>query len=130
MTDTEDIITINVGGTLFTTRFSTLASLPDTRLGSLTTKSEEYIAEKNYFFFDRNPDLFQCFLDLYRYGSLHVPGNVCGATLKRELEYWQIPPNKIPFCCLAILCKYEDDLDSMERLKTAFASDQGIYNKT
>ena len=121
----SDIVTFNVGGTLFSTQFSTLASLPDTRLGRLATGAAEYIAEKDYFFFDRNPVCFQCILDLYRHGNLHVPANVCGATLRRELEFWQIPLNKIPTCCLAILCKHEDNLDSMERLKSAFAIDQG-----
>ena len=125
-----DIININVGGTLFSTRLSTLKSLPDTRLGNLSTRSEEYIkekGEKGYFFFDRNPDLFQSLLDLYRHGNLHVPSNICGATLKRELEFWQIPLNKIPNCCLAIFCRHEEAITSMENLKLHFTSEEGYY---
>ena len=122
-----DIVNINVGGTLFSTRFSTLKSLPDTRLGKLSTSSEEYTKEKGYFFFDRNPDLFHCLLDLYRHGNLHVPSSICGATLKRELEFWEIPLCTIPHCCLAIICKYEEAIDSMKSLKSHFASEEGIY---
>ena len=118
---------MNVGGTLFSTRISTLKTLPDTRLGNLSTSSEEYIKEKDYFFFDRNPDLFQSLLDLYRHGNLHVPSNICGATLKRELEFWQIPLNKIPNCCLAVICKHEEAMASTNMLKLHFAVEEGIY---
>ena len=32
-------------------------------------------------------------------GELHVPLDVCGAVVKRELDYWQIDQNLIEACC-------------------------------
>ena len=32
-------------------------------------------------------------------GELHVPLEVCGAVVKRELDYWQINENHIKSCC-------------------------------
>ena len=122
-----DIVKIDVGGTIFSTRLSTLKSLPETRLGKLSTSSDEYIKEKDYFYFDRNPDLFQNILDIYRHGDMHVPSYVCGATLKRELKFWQIPLSRIPSCCLATICKYEDTTRSMKNLKTYFAAIKGMF---
>ena len=116
-----DIVNINIGGTGFSTRLSTLLSIPNTRLSGLCTSSEEYIEDKDYFFFDRNPDLFQSILDLYRYGNMHVPSNICGATLKREMDFWQIPLERIPSCCLAIICKHEDAVSAMKLLQTSIA---------
>ena len=120
-----DIIKIDVGGTIFSTKLSTLKSLPETRLGRLSTSSEEYIREKDYFYFDRNPDVFQNILDLYRHGDMHVPSSICGATFKRELMFWQIPLSRIPNCCLATICSYEETSRSMENLKTHFVSIKG-----
>ena len=120
-----DIVKIDVGGMIFSTRLSTLKALPDTRLGRLSTSSDEYIKEKDYFYFDRNPELFQNILDLYRHGDLHVPNYVCGASLKQELKFWQIPLSLIPNCCLATICKYEETNRSMNNLKTYFAAIKG-----
>ena len=122
-----DIVRIDVGGTVFSTRFSTLKALPDTRLGRLSTSSDEYFNEKDYFYFDRNPDLFQNILDLYRHGELHVPSYVCAASLKKELKYWQIPLSRIPSCCLATICRYEETNRSMTNLKTYFAAIKGNF---
>ena len=120
-----DIVNINVGGVIFSTRHSTLKSIPNTRLSSLCTSSDEYLKEKDCFFFDRNPEFFQNILDLYRHGNLHVPSNVCGATLKREMEFWQVPLERMPSCCLAIVCRYEDVNSSMELLQTAI--EEGMF---
>ena len=125
-TEASGIISINVGGTLFSTRLSTLRILPNTRLGRLTTSAEEYSKEKEYFFYDRNPHLFQYILDLYRHGTLHVPSNVCGAALKSEMNYWEIPLEKLSVCCLATLCKHEEAVQSMEQLVISFAANQGM----
>lgn len=32
-------------------------------------------------------------------GELHVPLEVCGAVVKRELDYWQISESRIKSCC-------------------------------
>ena len=116
-----DIVNINVGGTIFSTTLSTLRLIPNTRLARLSASSAEYIQEKDHFFFDRNPEVFQSVLDLYRHGNLHVPSNICGATLKREMDFWQIPLERIQSCCLAIICKHEDAISAMNLLQASVA---------
>ncbi|KAH9504654.1 hypothetical protein Btru_062515 [Bulinus truncatus] len=38
-------------------------------------------------------------VDFYRTGELHVPLEVCGAVVKRELDFWQIEELQIKACC-------------------------------
>ena len=58
----DNIVKLNVGGTKFYTKISTLQKHPETRIGQLNFQSQEYIAEKHFFFFDRNPELFNIIL--------------------------------------------------------------------
>jgi len=37
-------------------------------------------------------------------GELHVPFNVCGMVVKRELEFWRIDENVISKCCWGRYC--------------------------
>ena len=51
-------------------------------------------------------------------GELHVPLEVCGAVVKRELNYWQINENHIKACCWRNYRSYIENkriLDSFNR---------------
>ena len=51
-------------------------------------------------------------------GELHVPLEVCGAVVKRELDYWQINENHIKSCCWRTYRSYIENkriLDSFNR---------------
>ena len=51
-------------------------------------------------------------------GELHVPLEVCGAVVKRELDYWQITENHIKSCCWRNYRSYIENkriLDSFNR---------------
>ena len=51
-------------------------------------------------------------------GELHVPLEVCGAVVKRELDYWQINENHIKSCCWRNYRSYIENkriLDSFNR---------------
>ncbi|XP_063448536.1 potassium voltage-gated channel protein Shaw-like [Mytilus trossulus] len=113
-------IHINVGGTLFETKWSTLQRHCDTLLGSLTTTSEYYNKDKKQFFFDRNPELFNTILDFYRNGELHFPTHICGWNWKQELEFWRISVTDISECCYPKYIKYEKDQNLVNYIKNAF----------
>ncbi|WAQ97868.1 KCNAW-like protein [Mya arenaria] len=115
-----DIIKLNIGGVPFLTRHATLKNAPDTRLARLTTSSKEYISDQNVYFFDRNPELFNYILDYYRTGELHLPKHVCGATIRNELEFWQLGSGNIADCCVASMFKFEDELEVSNNLKQQF----------
>ncbi|XP_074662926.1 voltage-gated potassium channel KCNC2-like [Tubulanus polymorphus] len=57
-------------------------------------------------FYDRHPLVFLTVLDYYRTGELHYPMTVCGAVVKRELDYWGIPQRKMQPCCVTNFSAY------------------------
>ncbi|CAC5397777.1 unnamed protein product [Mytilus coruscus] len=78
---------LNVGGMKFITENTTLKKYPETRLGLLSNQSKEYISEKGFYFFDRNPELFNIILDFYRNNEVHIPSGTCGSLVEKELEF-------------------------------------------
>ncbi|WAQ97867.1 KCNAG-like protein [Mya arenaria] len=122
------IIKLNIGGVYFLTRHATLKNAPDTRLARLTTSSKEYISDQNVYFFDRNPELFNYILDYYRTGELHLPKHVCGATIRNELEFWQLGSGNIADCCVASMFKFEDELEVSNNLKHQFETKNLEYS--
>ncbi|XP_061162819.1 potassium voltage-gated channel protein Shaw-like [Saccostrea echinata] len=113
-------IFINVGGTIFQTRMSTLKKIPDSRLGSLSPASPEYNAETDEYFFDHSPVLFSEILDLYRTGELHIPSNCCGAVVQKELEYWKIPKSLISECCIHSYHRFVHDQYTIQSIRESF----------
>jgi len=96
----KDLITLNIGGTVFKTLRSTLNKFPDSKLGKLRPSSINYINSSNEYFFDRSPELFNVILDYYRSEDiqLHIPSYICGAVLISELKFWEIPIRNISDC--------------------------------
>ena len=92
-------VTLNVGGKVFVVLKGTLKRFPDSRLAKLNEKSESFCADLGGYFFDRNPVVFESILEAYRTGELHVPRDVCGSVMKRELEFWEISPAYLSPCC-------------------------------
>lgn len=125
--DFEPVI-LNIGGTIFETTYETLGHEPDTLLATLRPSSPEYRANRGQFFFDRNPDIFNCVLDLYRTGELHLPHGFCGATLRTELKFWRIPEDRISICCLQTYFKYDTDRGVLDTLHEAFEAKVLDYN--
>lgn len=109
-------VELNVGGTIFSTTFKTLSTIPDTKLCSLK-KNIALHNSPTQFFFDRNPEIFNSILDLYRTGELHFPSNFCGATIRNELDFWEIDKKHLSECCLASLHRHDEDLDILKEIK-------------
>jgi len=57
-------------------------------------------------------------------GELHVPFDVCGVVIRRELTYWQIDPDKaVESCCWLHYCEHLNDHESLGK-KFDFAIEQ------
>ena len=110
-------IHLNVGGKSFMTTADTLASLPDTRLGRLARGGQVTSQPDVELFFDRNPDVMNSLLDLYRTGEFHVPRNLCGSTVHRELEFWEIPGELVRECCFQKLEQHKEDAEVREEIE-------------
>lgn len=93
-----DTVIFNIGGAIFETHKSTLEQRKSL-LGDRKWISMHYRAEKNDYFFDRDPDMFRATLNYLRTGELHIPLYVCGPAAKMELEFWGVTPNKLQRCC-------------------------------
>ncbi|KAK2188534.1 hypothetical protein NP493_129g02003 [Ridgeia piscesae] len=104
-------VTINVGGIRHTVPLSTLAKKPGTRLSCLAQVSPK--RRRREYFFDRHPGVFNTVIDYYRGGELHVPLDVCGAVVRRELEFWKIDDCVIEPCCWTV---YSTSIDNQSTL--------------
>ena len=107
--ESKEMIDLNVGGVHFQVLKSSFALLPLTRLSQLMrAKTEEQIlslcdvyipGQIPQYFFNRNPTSFNCILDLYRIGTLHLTMDFCPVIFKEDLHYWRIDELLLDPCC-------------------------------
>ena len=95
----DELMRLDVGGSLFVTSRATLERVPNTRLSDLSELDTNYNKDTRSWWFDRNPELFNCILDFFRCEELHFPHNFCGPAIKKELLYWRIHECDIAPCC-------------------------------
>lgn len=115
--DSERII-LNVGGVRHETHVSTLRTIANTRLARLAERHLRHKHRRDEYFFDRHPSVFNSVIDYYRTGELHVPLEVCGAVVMRELDFWQVDQHVIKACCWRHYRSYIENkriLDSFQR---------------
>ncbi|CAG8465873.1 20009_t:CDS:2 [Dentiscutata erythropus] len=94
----EEKIILNIGGIKYETLRSTLTSQPETLLGKMFQKHNEYIKNsfnENEYFFNRNGEAFYYIMEFYRTGKFLWPTEnkelkVTHQQLKEELDYFQI----------------------------------------
>ncbi|XP_064613157.1 potassium voltage-gated channel protein Shaw-like [Liolophura sinensis] len=118
--DTDQIITLNVGGAIFQTSYSTLRNIPNTRLCTLAEELPKAYQGKPRYFFDRNPQLFNFILDFYRTGELHLPKGHCAFSLKRELHFWGLNEACVSECCWAHYVKSTNQYRQYKKLREEF----------
>ncbi|CAL1546679.1 unnamed protein product [Lymnaea stagnalis] len=87
-----------VSGKTYSVSRAALLSFPNTRLGQLALRHTPDQGGRGYVF-ERNTKMISPILDLYRTGELHIPGNMCGLAISRELRYWGIDDRLISECC-------------------------------
>ena len=105
---------INISGTIFQVEPTTLLRFPDSRLGKLV--SGEKPTDKKTYFFDQDATLFGHILRCYRSGEVHVPSLICPREFLRELQYWNIPVEKIAPCCWSTFYRADDVLETLEKV--------------
>ncbi|XP_033747057.1 potassium voltage-gated channel protein egl-36-like [Pecten maximus] len=129
-----DTIKINLRGTVFTTSQRILQNYPDTKLASITHQCDNYITEKDEYFFDRNPSSFHNILDFYATGKIHISCTICAESFREELIFWGIPMKYISKCCWKAFYQLDEDMDVLEnilmRLKCCHESPDGVDNSS
>ncbi|XP_074641424.1 potassium voltage-gated channel protein Shaw-like [Tubulanus polymorphus] len=114
----KDIIHLNIGGRSFTTCFSTLRTISNTRLSELRRDDQNYDLATNTFYFDRSAVYFEVILDSYRTGELHVPACACVERFELELKYWAIPMRFMPACCRRKFIENDSFRETVKDLQT------------
>ncbi|XP_005992871.1 potassium voltage-gated channel subfamily S member 3-like [Latimeria chalumnae] len=106
--ETEGTIKINVGGLKNTVAENVILKFPSTRLGKLLICDsveailelcDDYDADEEEYYFDRNPSLFAYVLNFYYTGKLHVMEELCAFYFSEEIEYWGISDLCVHSCC-------------------------------
>ncbi|XP_033748724.1 potassium voltage-gated channel subfamily C member 3-like [Pecten maximus] len=111
------LLVINVRGTVFKTKATTLEKVPsDSPLANLDKTSEFFDSESGEFFFDRNAEVFDAILDYFSTGRLHIPNSVCAERVKEELSYWKIPESHLAMCCWKAYYQKDEDMEVLNKL--------------
>lgn len=107
------------------------SSAPVRQNQALNYSANEHVsAPQPVYFFDRDPEIFRFVLDYYRTGELHLPTNICGPFVRKELIFWGIDESLIDPCCMPAYMRYDEekrtkqtlfrdcfeDIDSMQNL--------------
>lgn len=115
---------VNVGGHSYKLECCELANYPKTRLGRLVTSTsrsrqlglcDDYEAQKDEYFFDRDPAVFQLIYNFYTSGVLLVRDELCPRSFLEELGYWGVRLKYTPRCCRICFEERRDELS--EQLK-------------
>lgn len=121
--DDEEKVTLNIGGKIFKTRRTTLRNVPGTKLAELNPgDTDHYNRFSDEYFFDRNPAVFGFILDYYRYGTMHIPRNICTRAVKDELKFWGLKDGCISECCRKFYFDSLDEFATYEMVKAEFYS--------
>ena len=104
----EKKVTLNIGGARHEVLWKTLESIPASRLGRIRfAKSAREIEmlcdylnlEESEIFFDKQNASFDCILNFYRTGKLHMFENMCVLAFHEDLIYWGIEDCYLENCC-------------------------------
>ena len=112
-------VTLNIGGTRHEILWKTIECLPNSRLGKIRfAKSLREVEElcdylnmdENEIFFDKHNGTFDCIINFYRTGKLHLYENICVLAFRQDLLYWNIDECFLDSCCLM---KYHQRKDAL-----------------
>ena len=120
----DDIVQVNIRGKHFDVYRSTLNRAPDTKLYRILNNQLAHpmgAAEKLHVRrFNRNPHVFDCVLDYYSSGELHLPEGICGRVIKQDLEFWELGFHLVLPCCLAKLERADDTVKAVTLLEKSW----------
>ncbi|XP_020857420.1 potassium voltage-gated channel subfamily V member 2 [Phascolarctos cinereus] len=122
--DASSTLNVNVGGQSYRLDYRGLLCYPKTRLGRLATSTsrsrqlglcDDYVAQADEYFFDRDPAVFQLVYNFYSSGVLLVRDELCPRSFLEELGYWGVRLKYTPRCCRICFEERRDELS--EQLK-------------
>ncbi|XP_076874278.1 voltage-gated potassium channel regulatory subunit KCNF1-like [Brachyhypopomus gauderio] len=130
-------IVVNIGGVKQVLYVEALNRYPETRLAELANCSsgnasdlsdlcDDYDVRKGEFYFDRDPDVFKCIIELYYYGEVHMKKGICPECFKKEMEFWGVDVDFLDECCKGNLKEVEEELAQIaKKVRTILHNDEG-----
>ncbi|KAJ8356863.1 hypothetical protein SKAU_G00196570 [Synaphobranchus kaupii] len=120
----ETEIVVNIGGVKQVLTGDLLNRYPETLLAELlnissqsfdtvTSLCDDYDPGKGEFYFDRDPEIFRCIVELYYYGEIHMRRGICPICFMKEMEFWKIDPDFLDECCRSCLKEAETELSEI-----------------
>lgn len=112
--DTEPYLKLNIGGCSFRIRSNTVhRRLRSSRLANFLLLSREdregqcdgYLMDSEEYYFERSAKLFEPIYKFYATGTLHRPLDICHFEFHTELDYWQIPWERVAPCCQRMMAR-------------------------
>ena len=94
----SDVMTVCIRGVDYKIDKKILRSTPYSTLYKMSQQDGE-----GAFYVNRNPAIFQCVLDYYVTGQLHLPAGMCGQQVRRDVAFWGLDTDVIAPCCAAKL---------------------------
>lgn len=101
-------VTLNVGGVRHEVMWTALERLPHSRLGRIRyAKSlteildlcDDLRLDENELYFDRHASSFNCIINFYRTGKLHLADDLCILSFNEDLDYWGVDECFFESCC-------------------------------
>lgn len=123
---TGPLLKLNVSGTPFIVKMSTVRSDPIVYEKLLETA--EYLEETDEYYFERDPVVFRFVHAYLRYQELHLPLNICGPLLEKELEAWGLQLGfDLQRCCLGPVMDTKSKLESLKKFEDAFTESTSVH---
>lgn len=127
-----EVVVINVGGKLYQTSTETFSRLPwgCFQQGDFS-RCQCNARGLRHIFVDRDPKFFGYILNYYRTGDLHIPKDVCGLALQKELEYWHLDEGCIAPCCWKTYLDADREIKMRQRIEKELSNSGEIsYSET
>ena len=94
-----EMVHIKMRGFIFEIPWSNLEKLPKSRITKEATANSSPTCGIITLNYNRNTTLFEAILDMYLIGELHIPARACWKAFERELEFWEVEPERLSPCC-------------------------------
>ncbi|KAL5969069.1 Potassium voltage-gated channel protein egl-36 [Taenia solium] len=114
------LLKLNISGTVFIVKISTLQS--DQIVFEKIIEDAEYIAETDEYYLERDPVVFRFVHNYLRHQEMHLPLNICGPLLEKELEAWGLQLGfDLQRCCLGPVMETKSKMESLRKFEETFS---------
>ncbi|KAH9286576.1 Potassium voltage-gated channel protein egl-36 [Echinococcus granulosus] len=114
------LLKLNISGTVFIVKISTLQK--DQIVFEKILETAEYIPETDEYYLERDPVVFRFVHNYLRHQEMHLPLNICGPLLEKELEAWGLQLGfDLQRCCLGPVMDTKSKMESLRKFEETFS---------